>query len=163
VEEKDEHDYMPNPVDTSDVALSASLMALSEHVAENCHDVWAIERIQQGWRWGSRRDDTAKTHPNLVPYDELTPLEQGFDVRTSMETIKTIVTMKYSIAGVPRQSSQSCIDSKSIASDKSEPPGSPKPMDTAATAGNGTISIPYGRNGEVRLPPAVFLWTLVCV
>jgi hypothetical protein len=77
------------------------LIALGEALAENCHDIWAIERIKQGWTWGPMRDDTLKTHPNLVPYKQLLRDEQRFDLRTSMETIKTILAMKYMIVRPP--------------------------------------------------------------
>ena len=50
--------------------------------------MWAATRIAQGWTYGARRDDAAKHHPCLVPYDDLTDEEREFDRNTSLETIK---------------------------------------------------------------------------
>ena len=32
--------YEPKPIDTSDVVLPAELLALTEKIAENVHEVW---------------------------------------------------------------------------------------------------------------------------
>ena len=37
--------YKPQPVDTDDVILSEDLLALTEQIASNVHDVWAVGRI----------------------------------------------------------------------------------------------------------------------
>ena len=49
--------YNPAPIDTSKVTLSDALLQLTEQLARNAHDVWALERIQKGWSHGPRRDD----------------------------------------------------------------------------------------------------------
>ena len=41
--------YNPKPVDTSDISLPEELLALTERIAENVHDVWAAGRIAEGW------------------------------------------------------------------------------------------------------------------
>jgi len=35
------------------------------------HERWLQERTQQGWRYGSVRDDQRKLHPDLVDWAEL--------------------------------------------------------------------------------------------
>lgn len=35
------------------------------------HEAWAEERLSQGWVHGPVKDTEKKTHPALVPYDEL--------------------------------------------------------------------------------------------
>lgn len=41
------------------------------------HDRWWADRSLDGWRHGLVRDNTAKVHPNMVPYEELTePIKQ---------------------------------------------------------------------------------------
>jgi hypothetical protein len=42
-----------------------------ERLARLEHDRWMNGRVRDGWRYGARRDDAAKTHPCLVPYEEL--------------------------------------------------------------------------------------------
>lgn len=40
------NNYIPNPVNTSDVSLPEELNALVEKMAENTHEVWAKSRIE---------------------------------------------------------------------------------------------------------------------
>lgn len=94
--EKEGHNYRPKPVDTSSVELG-QLEYLGDMLARNCHDMWALERLKQGWVYGVQRDDAKKKHPNLIPYKLLSADEQAFDYRSSLETLKSIVFMNYSI------------------------------------------------------------------
>lgn len=89
--------YTPKPIDTSNVILSDDLLALTERIAENVHDVWAVGRIKEGWTYGETKDPDAKTTPCLVPYDELPESEKEFDRNTAMETLKLICKMGYKI------------------------------------------------------------------
>lgn len=89
--------YQPKPIDTSHVALSADLAALTERLAQNTHDIWARQRMAEGWTWGPRRDDAARTHPGLVPYAELSEAEKDYDRNTAVETLKLIVVLGYRI------------------------------------------------------------------
>ena len=89
--------YEPKPIDTSSIELSDDLLRLTEQLAENAHDHWAKLRIEQGWQWGANRDDTAKEHPDLVPYGELTESEKEYDRRSAMETIKAILALGYKV------------------------------------------------------------------
>ena len=52
--------YRPSPIDTAGITLPAGLDLLTERLAEHAHDVWAKERMAQGWVYGPRRDDTAR-------------------------------------------------------------------------------------------------------
>ena len=55
------------------------------------------QSIKEGWTWGPKRDDTAKEHPDLVPYDELPDSEKEYDRQTAMETVKGIIALGYRI------------------------------------------------------------------
>lgn len=70
---------------------------LLEKLAVHNHDVWARQRIADGWTWGPRRDDAAKQHPCLVPYDELPESEKQYDRNTALEALKAIVALGYQI------------------------------------------------------------------
>lgn len=37
------------------------------------HEAWTADKRAQGWTHGAVKDPEAKTHPCLVPYDELSP------------------------------------------------------------------------------------------
>ena len=89
--------YKPEPIDTNDVQLSADIMELCELIAKNTHEVWAEERMNNGWVYGQMRDDERKHHPCLVPYDELDESEKKYDRNTSIETLKLIVKLGYEI------------------------------------------------------------------
>ena len=39
--------YIPSPVDTSDIKLPAQLMPLIEDMARNVHEVWAKNRMAE--------------------------------------------------------------------------------------------------------------------
>lgn len=71
--------YQPKPIDTSAIELSRELDALIERLAENTHEIWAKRRIEEGWMVGTSRDDRKLTHPDLVPFDQLSRTEQDYD------------------------------------------------------------------------------------
>ena len=89
--------YKPEPIDTSDVILPEELLALTEKIAENVHNVWAVGRISEGWSYGKVKDLEKKTTPLLIAYDELPESEKGYDRNTALETLKLIVKLGYSI------------------------------------------------------------------
>lgn len=39
------------------------------------HESWLAHKIREGWKYGPTKDPEAKTHPCMVPYDDL-PAEQ---------------------------------------------------------------------------------------
>ena len=62
--------YVPQPMDTSDIQLPEELNVLIEQMAKNVHEVWAQSRIKQGWRYGNERSYALKQHSCLIPYEE---------------------------------------------------------------------------------------------
>lgn len=89
--------YIPAPVDTSDVQLSQELLTLTELLAKNTHENWARGRLAEGWVYGPERNDRLKTTPCMVPYEELTDAERHYDRVTAMQTLKLIVKLGYRI------------------------------------------------------------------
>lgn len=47
--------YRPAPVDLSQVLLSSEHEEVVKLLAENDHNVWARERIAQGWTYGTQQ------------------------------------------------------------------------------------------------------------
>ncbi len=43
------------------------------------HDDWVRSYEKMGWRFGEVRDPEKKTHPDMVPYDQLGQLERDKD------------------------------------------------------------------------------------
>ena len=89
--------YKPQPIDTSDVKLPEQLEDLVEEMSKNVHEVWAETRIRQGWKYGVQRNDELKTHPCLVPYEELTEEEREYDRNTAIGTLKLIMKLGFKI------------------------------------------------------------------
>ncbi len=93
--------YTPQPIDTSDVQLPEELQLLVEKMAKNVHEVWAETRIAQGWTYGEQRNDELKTHPCLIPYEELPEEERVYDRNTSISTLKLILKLGFTISRQP--------------------------------------------------------------
>ena len=89
--------YTRKPIDTSGVELPEGLLQLIERLAENAHDTWASQRTKEGWTYGLKRDDSAKKHPDLVPYNDLPDSEKNYDRAMAIETIKLILASGYRI------------------------------------------------------------------
>lgn len=92
-----EKGYIPQPIDTKDVMLSENLGSLVEPMAKNVHEVWASSRISQGWTYGEQRNDEMKTHPCLIPYEDLSEEEKDYDRNTAINTLKFIMKSGYKI------------------------------------------------------------------
>ena len=89
--------YVPQPIDTRDVQLPVELDELVEMIAKNVHEVWAQNRMNEGWVYGNERSDTLRTHPCLIPYDELPEIEKEYDRDTAMETLRLICKLGFKI------------------------------------------------------------------
>ena len=89
--------YVPKPAQTDDIVLSEELNSLVEAMAKNVHEVWAESRILQGWTYGPERNDALKTHPCLVPYEELPEVEKAYDRDTAVGTLKLICKLGFKI------------------------------------------------------------------
>ena len=91
------YNYMPQPVDVSDVVLPETLNPFIEALAENVHETWAKGRVDAGWKYGQVRDEVNKRHPCLVPYCDLSESEKDYDRHTAMSTLKFICKMGFRI------------------------------------------------------------------
>jgi hypothetical protein len=89
--------YVPSPIELSGVSLSPDLQQLTERLAENAHDLWAAQRLAQGWTYGSQRDDVKKQHPCLIPYAALPEKEKEYDRIAALGTLKAILKLGYQI------------------------------------------------------------------
>ena len=89
--------YNPKPIDLSDVVLDEDLSELREAIAENAHEIWAVERQSKGWTWGPKRDDEKKHNPCMVPYSDLPDSEKLYDREMAMQTIKLLKKLGYDL------------------------------------------------------------------
>lgn len=91
------NNYTPRPVDVEGVELPAELVALAEAISKNVHEVWAHNRMAEGWVYGPERNDAERISPCLVPYEELPDEEKAYDRNTAFSTLKYIVSLGFEI------------------------------------------------------------------
>ena len=89
--------YIPHPVDISSIQLPEELMELAEAISKNVHEVWSKNRMDEGWTYGSVRNEEKKETPGLVPYEELPEIEKAYDRNTAFNTLKYIVSLGFKI------------------------------------------------------------------
>jgi ryanodine receptor 2 len=89
--------YEPKPIDTAQVTLSPEVLALTEQLSENAHDIWSRQRLSDGWRYGPERNDAKKEHPSLIPYGDLSEQEKQYDRNAVLETLKAIIALGYRV------------------------------------------------------------------
>lgn len=63
----------------------------TEHLSSLEHERWMSEKLEGGWRYGEKRDDTQKIHPSLVPYENLSEPEKEKD-RDTIRQIPEILS-----------------------------------------------------------------------
>jgi hypothetical protein len=90
--------YQPEPISLEDVEIGTELTELVEALARNAHDVWACQRLADGWIWGEERNDAAKTHPCLVDYDDLPYSEKVYDLNVVSSTIRAMIALGFRIS-----------------------------------------------------------------
>ena len=81
--------YTPQPIDTTGVELPEELELLVEQMSKNVHEVWT---------YGEQRNDELKTHPCLIPYEELPESEKEYDRNTAIGTLKLIMKLGFKIS-----------------------------------------------------------------
>lgn len=67
------------PTDIKESAMNGAAYLIRNPTAPATasHENWMKHKIAAGWKYGEKKDATAKTHPCLVPFEKL-PKEQQF-------------------------------------------------------------------------------------
>ncbi|XP_061097426.1 ryanodine receptor 3-like isoform X2 [Conger conger] len=89
--------YKPAPLELCDVKLTPGQEVLVDKLAENAHNVWAKDRIKQGWTYGILQDLKSKRNPRLVPYALLDERTKKSNRDSLREAIRTLVGYGYNI------------------------------------------------------------------
>ncbi|XP_043961667.1 ryanodine receptor 3 isoform X1 [Gambusia affinis] len=105
--------YKPAPLELSDVKLTPGQEVLVDKLAENAHNVWAKDRIKQGWTYGIQQDVKSRRNPRLVPYALLDERTKKSNRDSLREAIRTMVGYGYDI-DPPDQEVVHAIDDQSI-------------------------------------------------
>ncbi|XP_054654360.1 ryanodine receptor 2 isoform X4 [Dunckerocampus dactyliophorus] len=95
--------YRPAPVDSSQVFISPSHEDAVNLLAENDHNVWASERIKQGWTYGAQQEAKTKRSPNLVPYSLLDEKSRRMGRKGAREAVCTLLAYGYSLETLNQQ------------------------------------------------------------
>lgn len=64
------------------------------------HDSWMAEKVAGGWVYGDVKDPETKTHPCIVPFDQLPPEQQAKDTlfRSIIHALKPLIGTPISIS-----------------------------------------------------------------
>lgn len=89
--------YHPKLIDLKHVELPDVFEELREAIAENAHDMWALERQSEGWTYGPQRDDSRLETPDMVPYAQLPESEKQYDRIMAEDTLRLLTALGYSI------------------------------------------------------------------
>uniref|UniRef100_A0A8C4NJ27 Ryanodine receptor 2 n=1 Tax=Eptatretus burgeri TaxID=7764 RepID=A0A8C4NJ27_EPTBU len=91
------NNYKPAPFDLNHVKLTATQEALVDKLAENAHNVWARDRIRQGWTYGIQQDLKNRRNPRLIPYALLDDRTKKSNKDSLREAVRTLMGCGYVI------------------------------------------------------------------
>ncbi|XP_042892542.1 ryanodine receptor-like isoform X4 [Penaeus japonicus] len=94
---EDDKVFVPKPVDTSTIQLASYIEQVRDKLAENIHEMWAMNKIEQGWTYSERRDDLRLHHPCLTSFEKLPISEKRYDSTLALQTLKTVLALGYHI------------------------------------------------------------------
>lgn len=63
----------------SAIAGGRATLEHPEQTPADSHAGWSAQKVADGWVYGPVKDPAAKTHPCLVPYEELPPDQRAKD------------------------------------------------------------------------------------
>ena len=85
--------FVPHPVETKDINLPQFIESVVDKLAENIHEIWAMNKINAQWSYGEMRDDMNKRHPCLTSFERLPISEKKYDTNLALQTLKTIMAL----------------------------------------------------------------------
>ncbi|KAF4082236.1 hypothetical protein AMELA_G00149190 [Ameiurus melas] len=97
--------YKPAPLDLNHVKLTPNQNTLVERLAENGHNVWARDRVRQGWTYSIVQDIVNKRNPRLVPYNLLDEKTKKTNRDTVCAAVRTLIGYGYNIEPPDQESS----------------------------------------------------------
>ncbi|XP_048731868.2 ryanodine receptor-like isoform X6 [Ostrea edulis] len=90
--------FVPKAIDTANIQLPVYIEKVRDRLAENLHEIWAMSKIEQGWKYGEIRDDQKKTNPSLTNFEKLPKSEKKYVVTVAYETLRTLLAIGYHIS-----------------------------------------------------------------
>ncbi|CAH1792824.1 unnamed protein product, partial [Owenia fusiformis] len=93
---------------------------LVDCLAENTHNVWARDRIKQGWTYGVIEDQYTRRSPHLVPYNKVDPLIKKANRETANETVRTLLAYGYQLEPPTNEAGESGTSPSGLSRDLSD-------------------------------------------
>uniref|UniRef100_A0A671NLP0 Ryanodine receptor 1-like n=1 Tax=Sinocyclocheilus anshuiensis TaxID=1608454 RepID=A0A671NLP0_9TELE len=97
--------YKPAPLELNHVKLTPNQNTLVERLAENGHNVWARDRVRQGWTYSIIQDIVNKRNPRLVPYNLLDEKTKKTNRDSVCAAVRTLIGYGYNIEPPDQESS----------------------------------------------------------
>nr|XP_046257248.1 ryanodine receptor 2 isoform X2 [Scatophagus argus] len=87
--------FTPMPVDISKVVLPLQLEYIREKLAENIHELWAMDKIDLGWTYETVRDELKRHDPCLVEFSKLSEQERNQNLQIAQDTLRTLLAFGF--------------------------------------------------------------------
>lgn len=82
--------YIPKPIKPYQMKIDDNLSKLGEKLAQNYHLYWCKERISNGYKYGTIKDDYFLTNPMLLPWEKLSEHEKQKNLDFVMYSLMVI-------------------------------------------------------------------------
>lgn len=69
-----------------------------EELAKALHNAWMQEKLAQGWKYGPVKDFEKKTHPDLIPYEDLPEDKKELDRMYIRDFLKILERAGFGVA-----------------------------------------------------------------
>lgn len=98
------YEYNPQPLDVSSVNINPELMELIDLIAENAHDIWAMDKFKDGFRYapadkdGKEKDGSFNHY--LLPYEMLSKEDKEPDRKMALQTIRLVKRLGYRLVNI---------------------------------------------------------------
>ncbi|TRY95484.1 hypothetical protein DNTS_003975, partial [Danionella cerebrum] len=83
--------FTPLPVDSSQVEFPPQLEQIRDRLAENLHELWLIDKIEQGWTYGTAKDESKKVHSCLLEFSKLPDQERMENLQSTEHILRTLL------------------------------------------------------------------------
>lgn len=116
VRKRKKNEYVPQPIDTSDVTLNPELLELTEMICENAHDEWAVGKLAQAKADGRKlaygpvdgdRDEKRgkktlymRYSHYFAPYSYLSEVDKGPDRRMVLSILRLLKRLGYRLVNI---------------------------------------------------------------
>lgn len=82
-------DEAPQHIKESAIDGVIKVLGNPDLAAGDSHRTWCEFKVSQGYVYGAVKDDVAKTHPSLIPFEQLSAIEQAKDY-VFVQTVRSL-------------------------------------------------------------------------